>query len=61
VTEADIEGCRKVFDDDLAGNIGIDARYEPMRLPRRETAAWYLSSDEVADLPGNCGHRISIQ
>ncbi len=43
VTDADVERRRKVFDDDLAGEVGIDMRREPSRLPCRETAARDLS------------------
>jgi hypothetical protein len=61
VTDADVERRRQVFDDDLAGEIGIDMRREPPRLPRCKSSARDLSWASVAVLTRNPWSRISVQ
>jgi hypothetical protein len=61
VTDAQIERCRKIFDDDLAIEIGIDISREPARLPRCKTAARDLAWTSLVGLQFKPGIRLSVQ
>jgi hypothetical protein len=61
VTDAQVERRRKIFDNDLAVEVGIDISREPARLPRCETAARDLSWASVVGALCKPGIRMSVQ